>query len=42
MKSSDTMRAMWFVKLRELRAHGYDPRNSVCAMRVGRISLCWR
>lgn len=42
MKTSDTLRAMWVKKLRELRAAGYDPYNSLGPLRLGKISLSWR
>lgn len=42
MKTTDTIRAMWMIKLRELRTNGYDPYNSLGLLRLGKISLSWR
>lgn len=42
MKTTDTLRAMWFCQLKKLRSVGYDPYNSLCCLRLGKISLSWR
>lgn len=42
MKTTDTLRAMWLQKLKELRQDGYDPYNSLGRLQLGSISICWR
>ena len=44
MKLSDSMLAMFLAKLKELRANGYDPYNSVGPLRIGKLghSFSWR
>lgn len=42
MKTTSTLRAMWLIKFRELRAEGYDPYNSLGSLKLGKISLSWR
>lgn len=44
MKLSDCMLASFLAKLKELRLDGYDPYNSVGALKIGSagISFSWR
>lgn len=41
MKTSDTLKAMWLKKLKELRANGYDPYDSLCGLKLDAISISW-
>lgn len=42
MKTSETLRAMWLQRLKELKAEGYDPYNSLGLLKLGKISISWR
>lgn len=42
MKTTDTLRAMWMRRLKEMRAEGYDPYNSIGSLKLGTISISWR